>query len=83
LERKAIAACAEDCATEGAKKGREGGGAGPDEAAGIPGVAAIEREVASRGPHGAEDPNEEVEAPERAPEAKDEEEFELIETITR
>jgi hypothetical protein len=83
LERNAIAACAEDCATEGVKTGREGGSAGPDEAAGIPGVTAREREVASRGPHGAEDSKEEVEAPERAPRAKDEEEFELIETITR
>ncbi len=83
LERKAVAACAEDCAAEGLTKSEEGGSAGPDEAAGIPGVTAREREVASRAPHGAEDPKEEVEAPERAPKAKDEEEFELIETITR
>jgi hypothetical protein len=44
-------------------------------------VTASEREVASRGPHGAADPEEEVEAPEEAPEAEEANEFDCIETI--
>ncbi len=80
-ERKAIAACAEVCAAEGATWGWKRGGAELEKAAGIPGVTASEREVASRGPHGAADPEEEVEAPEEAPEAEEANEFDCIETI--
>ena len=77
-----MAACAEDCAAEGAIYGWKRGGAELEKAAGIPGVTAREREVASRGPHGAADPAEEVEAPEEAPEEEEANEFESIVTIT-